>query len=55
LACFVTDEALGTFPFALAWAAVVYQKLEATKAAALVGIAFMLALLAVSSAGAAIR
>jgi glycerol uptake facilitator-like aquaporin len=46
-------EVLGTFLFALAWAAVVYQKLEVSRAAVLVGLAFPLALLAVSSAGAA--
>ena len=46
-------EAVGTFLFALAWAAVVYQQLEVRQAAALVGLSFPLALLAVSSAGAA--
>jgi glycerol uptake facilitator-like aquaporin len=47
----VLAETLGTFMFALGWAAAVTRKLEAGTAAALVGLSFALALLAVSSAG----
>ena len=44
-------EALGAFLFSLGWAAVVIQKLESAKAAAVVGLSLTLALLAMSSAG----
>lgn len=44
-------EALGAFLFSLGWAAVVLQKLESAKAAAVVGLSLILALLAMSSAG----
>lgn len=44
-------EAVGAFIFSLGWAAVVFQKLEGGKAAAVVGMSLMLAIL-VSAAGA---
>ncbi|MET1033273.1 MAG: aquaporin [Candidatus Saccharimonadales bacterium] len=44
-------EAAGAFIFSLGWAAVVFQKLEGGKAAAVVGMSLMLAIL-VSAAGA---
>jgi glycerol uptake facilitator len=44
-------EAAGAFIFALGWAAVVYQKFEPGKAAAVIGMSLMLAIV-VSSAGA---
>jgi len=44
-------EVIGTFLFSLGWATVAYQKLEAAKAAVVVGFSLTLALLAMSSAG----
>lgn len=44
-------EMIGAFLFSFGWATVVFQKLETGKAAAVVGVSFMLALLAMSSAG----
>lgn len=44
-------EALGTFLFSLGWAMVVTQKLESSKAAAVIGFTLILALLAMSSTG----
>ena len=44
-------EALGAFLFSLGWAAVVFQKLESAKAAAVVGLSLALALVAMSGAG----
>lgn len=43
-------EAVGTVIFALGWAAVIYQRYETTKAAAILGLSFMLGML-VSSIG----
>jgi len=44
-------EALGTFLFAISWAAIVFQKLEPAKAAVIVGLSLTLAMLAMSGAG----
>ncbi len=45
-------EAVGAFVFSLGWAAVVYQKLEAGKAAAAVGLSFVMGSMLASSASA---
>ena len=47
-------EALGAFVFSIAWAAASYQRLEAGKAAAVVGIGLMLGILVASMASAAL-
>jgi glycerol uptake facilitator-like aquaporin len=44
-------EVLGAFLLSLGWAAVVFQRLESARAAAIIGLSFALALLATSSAG----
>jgi glycerol uptake facilitator-like aquaporin len=44
-------ETLGAFLFSLSWAAVVFQKLETSKAAAVTGLSLTVALLLTSSAG----
>jgi glycerol uptake facilitator-like aquaporin len=44
-------EIIGAFLLSLGWASIVFQKLDATKAAVVVGFSFTVALLAVSSAG----
>lgn len=44
-------ETIGAFLFSLGWAATVTQKLESGRAAAVIGLSFALALLAVSGAG----
>jgi len=46
----LVGEATGAFIFALGWAAAVYNKLEGTKAASVVGIALVVGLLVASSA-----
>lgn len=50
----LVTEVVGAFVFALAWAAASYQRLEAGKAAAVVGIGLMLGLLVASVAAPAI-
>jgi len=45
-------EAVGTFVFALGWAAVAYQKFEASKAAATVGVSLVLGVIIASVASA---
>ncbi|HLZ15036.1 MAG TPA: aquaporin [Candidatus Saccharimonadales bacterium] len=47
-------EAVGTLVFSLGWAAAVYQKWETGRAAATVGVAFVLGILVASSASAAL-
>jgi len=48
---FFVAEALGAILFSLAWSAIVIQRLESTKAAALVGFVLIVALVVMSSVG----
>jgi len=44
-------EVIGTFIFSLAWAAIVFQKLESAKAVTIAGLSLTISLVAMSSAG----